>query len=61
MLISPDLTLLKEWIAGTIIQVEDNPFVGIVISAETEDKNVFFGRAEMFILCEKGPHSMIMS
>lgn len=48
VLISPDLTLLKEWITGTIIQVEDNPFVGTVISAETEDKNVFFGRAEMF-------------
>lgn len=48
VLISPDLTLLKEWIAGTVIQVEDNPFVGTVISAETEDKNIFFGRAEMF-------------
>lgn len=48
MLISPDLTLLKEWVAGTVIQVEDNPFVVTVISAETEDKNVFFGRLEMF-------------
>lgn len=48
VLISPDLTLLKEWITGTVIQVEDNPFVGTVISAETEDKNVFFGRTEMF-------------
>ena len=45
VLISPDLTLQKEWVSGTIIQVENNPFVGIVISAETEDRNVFFGRA----------------
>lgn len=48
VLISPDLTLRKDWITGTVIQVEKNPFVGIVISAETEDKNVFFGREEMF-------------
>ena len=43
VLISPDLTL-----QGTIIQVENNPFVGIVISAETEDRNVFFGREDLF-------------
>ena len=46
--ISPDLTLLKEWIPGRVIEVEENPFVGIVISAETQDADVFFGRAEMF-------------
>ena len=48
VLISPDLTLQKEWVPGTIIQVENNPFVGIVISAETEDRNVFFGREDLF-------------
>ena len=48
VLISPDLTLQKEWVSGTIIQVENNPFVGIVISAETEDRNVFFGREDLF-------------
>ncbi len=26
--ISPDLTLLKEWIPGRVIEVEENPFVG---------------------------------
>lgn len=46
--ISPDLTLLKEWIPGRVIEVEENPFVGIVISAETKDEDIFFGRAEMF-------------
>ena len=46
--ISPDLTLLKVWIPGKVIEVEENPFVGIVISAETQDADVFFGRAEMF-------------
>ena len=48
VLISPDLTLQKEWLPGIIIQVENNPFVGIVISAETEDRNVFFGREDLF-------------
>ena len=38
VLISPDLTKLPNWISGTVIEVENNPFVGIVISAETEDK-----------------------
>ena len=48
VLISPDLTKLPNWISGTVIQVESNPFVGIVISAETEDKNVFFGQEDLF-------------
>ena len=48
VLISPDLTMNKNWEAGTIIQVEQNPFVGIVISAETENKDVFFRKADMF-------------
>lgn len=50
VLISPDLTHLKEWIKGIVIDVEDNPFVGIVISAETEDRNIFFGQADLFNL-----------
>ena len=37
VLISPDLTRMEGWITGTVIEVENNPFIGIVISAETED------------------------
>lgn len=48
VLISPDLTRLPEWITGTVIMVENNPFVGIVISAETKDKSVFFGQEDLF-------------
>ena len=51
--ISPDLTLLKEWIPGRVIEVEENPFVGMVISAETKDEDVFFGRADMFKLTKE--------
>ena len=50
VLISPDLTSLKEWVKATIIDIENNSFVGQVISAETEDGNVFFGRNDMFKL-----------
>lgn len=47
-MISPDLTRLQDWVKGTVIEVENNPFIGIVISAETEDKNVFFGQEDLF-------------
>ena len=48
VLISPDLTMLKEWIKGKIIDVENNHFNGIVLSAQTEDGNIFFGRSNLF-------------
>ena len=35
VLISPDLTLQREWLAGTVIP-------------ETEDHNIFFGQADLF-------------
>ena len=48
VMISPDLTSLKEWVKGQIIDVEDNPFNGRVISARTFDGNIFFGVANLF-------------
>jgi hypothetical protein len=48
ILISPDLTQQKDWVRGVVIEMEENPFVGTVISAETEDGNIFFGRANSF-------------
>lgn len=42
VLISPDLTNFTQWVKGRIIEVENNPFVGIVISAKTEDGIIFF-------------------
>jgi len=48
VLISPDLTTLKEWVKGQIIDVEDNPFNGKVISAKTADGNIFFGMKNLF-------------
>ena len=48
VLISPDLTHAKDWIQGEVIEVENNPFVGIVISAKTADGNIFFGYKDLF-------------
>ena len=48
ILISPDLTMQSEWIKGTVIEVDNNSFIGTVISAETADGNVFFGKSDMF-------------
>jgi len=48
VLISPDLTGLTKWIEGIVIEVENNTFNGIVIAAETKDKNVFFGQKDLF-------------
>ena len=42
VLISPD------WTLGEVIEVENNPFVGIVISAKTADGNIFFGYKDLF-------------
>jgi len=48
ILISPDLTGQRNWIEGIVIEVENNSFNGIVIAAETKDRNVFFGQKELF-------------
>ena len=48
VLISPDLTMQKDWVKGKVIDVEDNPFNGIVLSAQTENGNIFFGRENLF-------------
>ena len=48
VMISPDLTNLPDWTKGTVIKVDNNSFVGIVVSAETADRNVFFGYEDLF-------------
>ena len=50
VLISPDLTHQTDWIKGKVIDVEQNQFVGVVISAETDDGDIFFEREELFKL-----------
>jgi hypothetical protein len=52
VLVSPDLTGLPQWEEGTVIDVENNTFNGIVIAAETKDRNVFFGTKNLFQIPE---------
>ncbi len=48
--ISPELTMQSGWEEGTAIDVENNSFVGVVISARTQDGNIFFGKEDMFAI-----------
>ncbi|MRJ11623.1 transcriptional regulator [Ornithobacterium rhinotracheale] len=48
VLISPEVTHKENWIEGVVIDVEDNPFVGFVISAETKDENIYFEKEYLF-------------
>lgn len=48
ILISPELTQLNDWVRGRIIDIENNPFHGIVITAQTEDGNVFWHESKYF-------------
>ena len=44
VLVSPDLTMLADWTPATVIEVENNPFIGIVIYAKTDKGVIFFGQ-----------------
>ena len=48
VLISPEVTHKSEWTPGTVIDVEQNPFVGTVISAKTADGEIYFEKANLF-------------
>jgi len=50
VLISPEVTRLSEWIRGKVIDVEANPFVGTVISAQTADGAIYFNKESLFKL-----------
>ncbi len=48
VLISPDLTNCDNWVEGVVIEIEDNSFVGRVITAKTDRGDVYFGKEEQF-------------
>ena len=48
VLISPEVTHKSEWTQGTVIEVEANPFVGTVISAETPSGEIYFDKECQF-------------
>lgn len=47
-MISPEVTRQNGWTQGKVIDVEANPFVGTVISAQTADGNIYFERETLF-------------
>lgn len=49
VLISPDVTFEDTWVKGTVIKIEDNSFVGKVVSTQTDDGDVFFSYEDCFV------------
>ena len=47
--VDPRLTGLDEWIEGTVIDIEHNPFKGLVIAIRDKFNRIFFGEQKYFI------------
>ena len=50
MKVSPQLTDQADWIDGEVIDVEHNPFMGLVISIKDKLGRIFFGFAAIYAL-----------
>lgn len=48
MKVNPSLTGLTDWIEGQVIDVEHNPFMGLVISIKDNLGRIFFGQSKYF-------------
>ena len=48
MKVSPQLTDQPDWIEGEVIDVEHNPFTGLVISIKDKLGRIFFGQSRFF-------------
>ena len=48
MKVSRDLTGLDGWVQGEIIDVEHNPFTGLVLSIKDNLGRIFFGQSKYF-------------
>lgn len=47
---SPQLTGLDDWVEGVVIDVEKNPFLGVVIAIKDNLGRIFFGEEKYFQL-----------
>lgn len=57
MKVNPSLTGLTDWIEGQVIDVEHNPFMGLVISIKDNLGRIFFGQSKYFVFkgdCAEG-------
>ncbi len=48
MKVSPELTGLDHWVSGEVIDVEHNPFLGLVLSIKDSLGRIFFGQSKYF-------------
>lgn len=44
----PQLTGLDAWVTGQVIDIEHNPFKGLVVAIKDELGRIFFGQAKYF-------------
>ena len=49
--VNPKLTGLNEWVEGTVIDIENNPFKGKVIAIKDTLNRIFFGEEKYFMPC----------
>ena len=49
MKVSPQLTNQSDWVTGEVIDVEHNPFIGLVISLKDQLGRIFFGKSIYFV------------
>ena len=49
MKVSPQLTDQPDWIDGEVIDVEHNPFMGLIISIKDRLGRIFFGQSRFFV------------
>jgi hypothetical protein len=49
MKVSPHLTAQSDWVDGEVIDVEHNPFTGLVISIKDKLGRIFFGPSRYFV------------
>lgn len=48
--VDPKFTGLETWVEGTVIDIEKNPFKGIVIAIKDTLGRIFFGEEKFFKL-----------
>ena len=46
--VSPQLTGKSDWVEATVTQIDNNPFVGVVINVKTDIGELFFEKEDMF-------------
>lgn len=47
--VSPQITGLDTWIEGEVIDIEQNPFKGVIIAIKDKLGRIFFGEEKYFL------------